>query len=142
MGELRNILMYKFLSLNCEAYILEAKAKNNYKRLGFINFGYWLLINSPIPLKGKNKKKIRTNNSNGSLVPAPKGARPQGVPRRGAILYYNTDIDKLRIFTENKGKAGIYMWKHKESGKIYVGPLVDLSKRLRLYFYKSNFNHD
>lgn len=34
------------------------------------------------------------------------------------------------------------MWKHKESGKIYVGPLVDLSKRLKLYFYKSNFNHD
>lgn len=63
------------------------------------------------------------NNSNGSLVPV--------------ILYNNADVDKLRIYSDNKGKAGIYMWTHIESGKRYVGSAYDLSKRLSNYFSKA-----
>jgi len=35
---------------------------------------------------------------------------------------------------DNKGKAGIYQWKHLESGKFYIGSAVDLSNRLRKYY--------
>jgi group I intron endonuclease len=59
------------------------------------------------------------NNNNGSFVPV--------------IIYNNADIDKLQILKDNKGRTGIYMWVH-ESGKIYVGSAVDLSKRISEYF--------
>jgi group I intron endonuclease len=50
------------------------------------------------------------------------------------ITYNNTDIEKSKIFSDNKGKAGIYLWTHKESNKTYVGSAVDLSKRLTTYY--------
>jgi len=43
--------------------------------------------------------------------------------------YSNSDTDKFLILTDNKGKAGIYLWKHNESGKIYIGSAADLFKR-------------
>jgi pyridoxine/pyridoxamine 5'-phosphate oxidase len=53
------------------------------------------------------------------------------------VIYNNADIDKLRILKDNKGKSGIYMWTHLESGKRYIGSAFDLSKRLNNYFLKS-----
>lgn len=50
------------------------------------------------------------------------------------ITYHNAETDKSLILTDNKGKAGIYQWKHLESGKIYIGSAVDLSKRLNYYY--------
>lgn len=50
------------------------------------------------------------------------------------IVYTNADPEKTRILSDNKGKAGIYQWKHKESGKIYIGSAEDLSRRLSPYF--------
>jgi group I intron endonuclease len=50
------------------------------------------------------------------------------------MIYDNPDTDKLRILTENKGKASIYQWQHKNSGKIYIGSAFDLSKRMRTYY--------
>lgn len=55
-----------------------------------------------------------------------------------AILYENAYVNRLRILTDNKSKAGIYQWTHKESGKIYIGSAMDLSKRLKDY-YKISF---
>jgi group I intron endonuclease len=66
---------------------------------------------------------VNTNN-NGSFVPA--------------IIYKNADTDKLRILTENKNRAGIYQWTHNESGKIYIGSAINLSKRLSFYYSISN----
>jgi group I intron endonuclease len=63
---------------------------------------------------------MTTNNNNGSFVPA--------------IIYDNADTDKLRIFIDNKNRAGVYQWIHKETGKTYIGSSVDLTKRLRLYY--------
>lgn len=53
------------------------------------------------------------------------------------IVYSNADIDKSIILSDNKGKAGIYQWKHKESGKIYIGSATDLSVRLKGYYNKN-----
>lgn len=50
------------------------------------------------------------------------------------IVYSNVQTDKSSILTDNKGKAGIYMWIHNESGKRYVGSAVDLEKRMSCYF--------
>jgi group I intron endonuclease len=52
------------------------------------------------------------------------------------IVYSNAETDKSTILSDNKGKAGIYQWKHKESGKIYIGSAFDLYKRFTLYFSK------
>ena len=40
-------------------------------------------------------------------------------------VYKNAETEKLQILSDNKGKAGIYLRKHKESGKIYVGSAED-----------------
>lgn len=53
------------------------------------------------------------------------------------ILYNNADMDKLVILKDNKGKTGIYMWTHLESGKKYIGSAYDLSNRFEDYFRKS-----
>lgn len=57
-----------------------------------------------------------------------------------ALVYTNVESNKKIILSDNKSKAGIYQWSHIESGKIYIGSAVDLSSRLRLYFFKSYLN--
>jgi len=58
------------------------------------------------------------------------------------MIYSNTDSDKLKILAVNKGKAGICMWTHKESGKRYVDSVYYLSLRLKYYFNKSYLGHN
>lgn len=55
-------------------------------------------------------------------------------------IYNNADIEKQNILKDNKGKAGIYIWTHIESGKRYVGSAVDLSKRFKTYFTENVLN--
>jgi hypothetical protein len=54
------------------------------------------------------------------------------------IVYSNAETDRPQIRplwgSDNKNKAGVYKWIHKESGKIYIGSAVDLSKRLSNYY--------
>jgi len=47
------------------------------------------------------------------------------------------ESSKVKILAENKKKSGIYMWKNKLNGKIYVGSGVDLSRRLSKYYLPS-----
>jgi hypothetical protein len=56
------------------------------------------------------------------------------------IIYLNAETDKKTILLENKGRAGIYQWTHKESGKIYIGSAHDLLKRLNNYYTLSHLN--
>jgi len=59
---------------------------------------------------------------------------PKGNRKLNPILsYLDVVADKSRLLSENKGKPGIYLWIHNESGKIYVGSAVDLSNRLNDY---------
>lgn len=48
------------------------------------------------------------------------------------ITYANADLDKIRIFTENRNRSGIYRWIN--NGKIYVGSSSNLSVRLYTYY--------
>lgn len=50
------------------------------------------------------------------------------------ILYANADTDKLSILKDNKGKAGVYLWKNNINGKRYVGSSIRLGIRLTQYF--------
>jgi group I intron endonuclease len=52
-------------------------------------------------------------------------------------IYHNAETDKSKIISDNKDKAGIYMWKHIETNTIYIGSAVDLSKRLSNYYASS-----
>ncbi len=52
------------------------------------------------------------------------------------MIYSNDNLNKLTILSDNKDKAAIYMWTHKESGKRYVGSAVNFSKRMNNYFKK------
>jgi group I intron endonuclease len=58
----------------------------------------------------------------------------KNLPNQPVIIYDNAEIDKLRILSDNKDLSGIYMWTHKESGKIYIGSAFNLSKRLKDYY--------
>ena len=53
------------------------------------------------------------------------------------IVYNYVESEKSKIYSENKGKAGIYQRAHKGSGKFYIGSAVDLSKRLSSYYSSS-----
>lgn len=50
------------------------------------------------------------------------------------LIYSNADTEKVAIFKNNRGKAGIYCWVNNESGKRYVGGSIDLGKRFTQYF--------
>lgn len=50
------------------------------------------------------------------------------------IVYNNTDLEKLQIITENKGKSGIYCWINNINGNKYVGSSTNLKRRLQQYF--------
>jgi group I intron endonuclease len=52
--------------------------------------------------------------------------------------YTNADTMKLQIFSENKGKTGIYRWVNNVNGKSYIGSALDLNKRLRYYYSYSH----
>jgi len=62
----------------------------------------------------------------------------KGLPCQPAIIYSNAEIDKSRILSDNKKRSGIYLWTHKDSGKMYVGSAVDLYLRLKDYYSPSN----
>lgn len=49
-------------------------------------------------------------------------------------IYVNTDVKKLEILDDNKGKSGIYRWINNISGKYYIGSSVNLKNRFLQYF--------
>jgi|ERR1700761_5650202 len=61
----------------------------------------------------------------------------KNLSNQSVIIYSNAEIERLQILSDNKGKTGIYLWTHKESGKMYVGSAIDLSRRLKDYYSPS-----
>lgn len=53
------------------------------------------------------------------------------------VRYHNLILEKSEILFNNKGRTGIYLWTHVESGKIYLSSAFELSDRLRRYFSTS-----
>lgn len=51
-----------------------------------------------------------------------------------SVSYSNADTQKESVLNDNKGKAGVYRWTNKDSGKIYVGSSVDLYRRFTNYY--------
>lgn len=47
-----------------------------------------------------------------------------------SVVYNNAEEYKHLILADNKNKAGIYIWTHRESSKKYIGSSVNLSRRL------------
>ena len=57
---------------------------------------------------------------------------------RSVAIYVDADTQKELIIRQNRGRAGVYCWINKLSGKSYVGSSVNLSKRFNQYY---NYNH-
>lgn len=57
-----------------------------------------------------------------------------GCDVKPVVLYNNADTDKTQIFTDNRGKSGIYCWTNKFNRKIYVGSSSNISVRMYKYF--------
>jgi group I intron endonuclease len=53
-------------------------------------------------------------------------------------MYDNAEMEKSKIYTDNKNRVGIYLWLHKLSGKLYVGSSFNLSRRFSQYYSKAN----
>ncbi len=53
-------------------------------------------------------------------------------------VYVNTDLNKLEILKENKGKSGVYRWINNINGKSYIGSSTKLNVRFLQYF-NTNF---
>jgi hypothetical protein len=51
-----------------------------------------------------------------------------------AKCYSNALEEKSAIVGDNRGKSGVYVWKNKVTGSIYVGSSIDLGRRFREYY--------
>lgn len=56
------------------------------------------------------------------------------LPFTFAKEYLKPSIQKDSIFSENRGKSGIYCWVNTISGKFYIGSAMNLSTRLYSYY--------
>jgi group I intron endonuclease len=61
-------------------------------------------------------------------------AKGVDTPSSPAKIYKNSDLDKLQIIQENKGKAGVYRWINLLNGCTYIGSSRDLGVRMKKYF--------
>jgi hypothetical protein len=50
------------------------------------------------------------------------------------VIYSNVELDKSKIFLENKDKSGVYIWTNNITKSSYVGSSVNLNKRFSNYF--------
>ena len=46
------------------------------------------------------------------------------------VTYSNIDIDKSKVYKDNKGKSGIYRWNNKITHKSYVGSSINLGSSI------------
>lgn len=50
------------------------------------------------------------------------------------VTYTNADLDKSRIFKDNKDKTGVYRWVNCINNKSYIGSGINLYRRLYTYY--------
>lgn len=65
----------------------------------------------------------------------------QTLPVVPVRVYTNADTLKELIIQENKGKPGVYRWRHLITGKTYIGSSIDLGRRFRDYYKYSFLTH-
>jgi hypothetical protein len=53
-------------------------------------------------------------------------------------IYENADVDKLKIFADNRNVSGVYRWINKTNGRCYVGSSINLSGRFSQYYSFQN----
>lgn len=70
---------------------------------------------------------MKTNNNSISFIPV--------------VIYNNVETDKSKILSENKNRAGIYLWTHLDSSKRYIGSAINLSRRFDKYLSKTHIKN-
>ena len=64
---------------------------------------------------------MENNNNNVNIIPV--------------VSYSNVDKYKFIIYEENRNKSGIYRWNNLVTGNSYVGSAINLTNRLKKYFF-------
>jgi len=54
------------------------------------------------------------------------------------IIYYDSLLSKFNALDDNIGKSAVYRWVHRNN-KSYVGSSKDLYRRLKYYYYNTDF---
>lgn len=55
-------------------------------------------------------------------------------PIKPLIRYSNCELEKSRIFSDNKNKSAVYRWVNNIDNKTYVGSSINLAVRLHKYY--------
>jgi hypothetical protein len=55
------------------------------------------------------------------------------------IIYNDSLLNKFNALDNNIGKSAIYRWVHNRNNKSYVGSSKDLYRRLKYYYYNTDF---
>lgn len=50
------------------------------------------------------------------------------------VRYNNADVDKAKIFADNRNRLGVYRWINNGNGNTYVGSSISLSLRFYTYY--------
>lgn len=58
------------------------------------------------------------------------------------MIYSNADSEKIKILTDNKGKAGVYCWTNISTERCYIGSSNNLSQRLKEYYSNAHLKRN
>lgn len=130
--------VHGLIELNTDNFFKLSKQDQDYIREKFLPKGleHWKFKEyySGLNLKSTNGGLHHPTKQNLYLGKKSYSTRAVGMsPRHALKIYKNADLDKLRIVSENKGKAGVYRWTNLIDGKSYVGSSKNLGVRLRSY---------
>jgi group I intron endonuclease len=82
---------------------------------------------------------MKTNNKNNNFISSCKlnsddNRNINFIDMEPIVKYDDADVDKVKIFADNRNKSGVYRWINKKNGKTYVGSSINLSVRLYTYY--------
>nr|YP_010218561.1 GIY-YIG endonuclease [Morchella brunnea]UBU98480.1 GIY-YIG endonuclease [Morchella brunnea] len=82
---------------------------------------------------------MKTNNKNNNFISSCKlnsddNRNINFIDMEPIVKYDDADVDKVKIFADNRNKSGVYRWINKKTGKTYVGSSMSLTRRFTTYY--------
>jgi group I intron endonuclease len=67
----------------------------------------------------------------------------EGSPDENFVMFFeNVESDKRNIYKQLKNKSGVYLFKNKITGDLYVGSSLTLARRMAAHFFHARSNKD
>ena len=133
---LTNFYNLNFSSLNLGVAGYPSGIAKQTTKSNILNINKNIISNRKYSTSSINKNNLINNILNNQAA-----SRPTKIKNNNlfvsSVIYNNPEEEKLQILADTKNKAGIYLWKHLESDKQYIGSSVNLSRRLSYYYSKN-----